>query len=145
MLEDLRRQVVETVSPLSDEQINQTVPGLRNTIGILLKHIAGAERYWIGEVAGGRAAQRNRDAEFEPAPVRKDEALAETERVAALSSEVLDRLTRDDLLVEVEAQRPRGMVRETKAGALLLATQHVSYHLGQIRYLARLLQGPRER
>lgn len=143
-LEDLRRQLIEAISPLSDEQINRTVPGLRNTIGILLKHIAGSERYWIGEVAGGRPAQRDRNSEFEQAPVRKDEALAEIERVAALSRDVLERLTRDDLLVEVEAHRPRGVVRETKAGALLHATQHMAYHLGQIRYLARLLQGSSE-
>jgi uncharacterized damage-inducible protein DinB len=142
MLEDLRRQVIEATSPLTDEQINRRVPDLRNTIGILLKHIAGSERYWVGEIAGGRAAQRNRDAEFEHAPVRKDEALAEIERVAALSRDVLDRLTRDDLLVEVEAHRPGGVVRETKTGALLHAVQHLAYHLGQIRYIARLLQGP---
>lgn len=140
MIDDLRRQVVETVTPLSDEALNRPVSGLRNTVGILLKHLAGSERYWIGEVAGGRPAHRNRDAEFDPAPVRKDEALADLARAAATTREVLEGLSAADLLHEVEVQRARGAVRETKAGALLHAVQHLAYHLGQIRTLARLLQ-----
>lgn len=141
VLDDLRRQVVEEVSPLSDEQINRTVPGLRNTIGVLLRHLAGSERYWIGEVVGGRPAARDRDAEFDQAPVRKDDVLAGIERSASVSREVLEQLTQEDLLAEVEAQRPSGTVRETKAWALVLATQHMAYHLGQIRVLARLIRG----
>ncbi|MDR7418442.1 MAG: DinB family protein [Armatimonadota bacterium] len=137
---DLRRQLLETVTPLSDEQVNRTVPGLRNSVGILLKHLIGSERYWIGEVAGGRPAHRNRDAEFAAAPVRKPDLLAEIERVAAQTREVLDRLTPADLVQEVEVRRTTGTVTETKAGALLHAAQHLAYHLGQIRYLAKLLQ-----
>jgi hypothetical protein len=33
-----------------------------------------------------------------------------------------------------------GVRRETKAGALLHATQHIAYHLGQLRYLVKLVQ-----
>ena len=138
-IEDLRRQLLETVAPLSDEQVNRTVPGLRNSIGILLKHLNGSERYWIGEVAGGRPAHRNRDAEFASEPVRKADLLAEVERVAAQTREVLDRLTPADLVQEVEVRRTTGTVKETKTGALLHATQHLAYHLGQIRYLAKLV------
>jgi uncharacterized damage-inducible protein DinB len=139
VLDDLRRQVVETVAPLSDEQVNRTVPGLRNSVGILLKHLVGSERYWVGEVAGGRPAHRYRDAEFEHEPVRKADLLAEIERVAAQTRDVLDRLTAADLAQEVEVRRTRGTVQDTKSGALLHATQHLAYHLGQIRYLAKLV------
>jgi uncharacterized damage-inducible protein DinB len=141
VLDDLRRQVIETIAPLTDDEINRTIPGLRNTVGILAKHIVGAERYWIGEVAGGRPAHRNRDAEFEHAPIGTADALAQIHQVATLSREVLEELSREDLLVEVEARRLQGVVRETRAGALLHAVQHLAYHLGQMRYLAKLLQG----
>ena len=140
-LEDQRRQIVETVAPLSDEQINRSVPGLRNTVGMLLKHIAGSERYWIGEVAGGRPAHRNRDAEFAPAPVSKAEALAAIAATATVSREVIEGLTPEMLLQEVEAQRIAGAARETRSGAILHASHHLAYHLGQLRYMVKLLGG----
>jgi len=138
-LEDLTRQVVETVTPLDDEQINRTVAGLQNSVGILLRHMAGSERYWIGEVAGGRPAHRNRDSEFGHEPLRKSELLAELERVTALSREVIGGISRDDLMTLVDVQRTK-VVKETKAFALMHATQHLAYHLGQLRYLAKLVQ-----
>jgi uncharacterized damage-inducible protein DinB len=140
VIEALRRQLLETVEPLDDVQINHAVPGLRNSAGILLKHLIGSERYWIGEVAGGRPAHRNRDAEFEQEPVRKADLLAELERVAAQTRDVLEHLTPADLLQEVEVKRTGGTVRETKTEALLHAMHHLAYHLGQIRYLAKLVQ-----
>lgn len=140
VLEDLRRQVVEAVAPLDDDQINRAVPGLSNTAGIVLRHLAGSERYWIGEVAGGRPAHRNRDAEFGTERLSKDELLGNLQRVAALSLEVLESLSRENLAEEVEAHRPSGPVRETRLFALLHATQHLAYHLGQIRIMAKLLR-----
>jgi uncharacterized damage-inducible protein DinB len=142
VLEDLRAQLLEAVAPLDDAQLNRGVAGLRNTAGMVLRHVAGSERYWVGEVAGGRPAHRDREAEFGPDPVRKTQILAEIERVAATTREVLERLTAADLVHEVEVRRVRGPSRETKAGALLHAIQHLAYHLGQVRYLAKLLQTP---
>jgi uncharacterized damage-inducible protein DinB len=139
-IEDLRRQIVEAVAPLDDEQVNRAVPELRNTTAVLLKHLAGSERFWVVEVAGGRPVHRNRDAEFDLAPVRKTDLLADLERVAAQSREAIEHLTATDLATEVEVKRPSGTLKETKAGALLHAAQHMSYHLGQLRYLVRLIQ-----
>jgi uncharacterized damage-inducible protein DinB len=138
MIEDLRRQVLEAVAPLDDAAINRAVPPLANTIGILLRHLAGSERYWITEVAGGRPINRDRDAEFAPAPVRKADLVAAIERVRGESRAVVESFTAADLLVEVVAHRPRGVTRETRAGALLHVTQHLAYHLAQIRFLVRL-------
>ncbi|MGQ0567944.1 MAG: DinB family protein [Armatimonadota bacterium] len=138
-LEDLTRQVVETVTPLDDEQINRTVAGLQNSVGILLRHMAGSERYWIGEVAGGRPAHRNRDTEFGHERLTKSDLLAELERVTALSREVIGGISRDDLMTLVDVQRAK-VTKETKAFALMHAAQHLAYHLGQLRYLAKLVQ-----
>jgi uncharacterized damage-inducible protein DinB len=140
VLEDLRRQVIEAAAPLDDDQINRAIPGLSNTAGIVLRHMAGSERYWIGEVTGGRPAHRDRDAEFGKDRLSKDELLADLQRVAALSREVLEGLSKEDLTEDVEARRPSGPVRETRLFALLHATQHMAYHLGQIRIMAKLLR-----
>lgn len=140
ILEDLHRQVAETVALLGDDDINRTVPGLGNTVGILLRHIAGSERYWISEIVGGRPAHRNRDSEFGRERLQKSTLLSEMDRVKALTHDVLGRMNAADLLQEVDVQRTRGIVKETKGSALLHATQHLAYHLGQLRYMAKLLQ-----
>lgn len=139
VLEDLRRQLVAAVEPLSEEQLHRTIPGLRNSVAVLLRHVVGSERYWIGEVAGGRPAARNRDAEFSPTRESKAALLAELERVGRASRAVLERLRAEDLVRDVDVQRAGGRERTTVAGALLHATQHLAYHLGQVRYLARLV------
>ncbi|MDR7522398.1 MAG: DinB family protein [Armatimonadota bacterium] len=139
VLEELHRQIVEMVAPLDDEQVNRTVPGLANTIGIVLRHAAGSERYWVGEILGGFPAYRDRDAEFGRDRVQKAQVLADFERTAALTREVLGRLSREDLLTAVEVQRAGGTGKETKLFALLHATRHLAYHAGQIRYLTRLV------
>ncbi len=143
VLEDLHRQVAETVAPLGDDEINRAPPGLANSVGILLRHIAGSERYWIGEVVGGRPAHRKRETEFGHERLQKSALLSELTRVQEMTRDVLHGLGPADLLAEVDVQRTRGVVKETKAFALLHATQHLAYHLGQIRYMAKLLQsGP---
>lgn len=140
VLEDLRGQVVEAARPLDDDQLNRAVPGLRNTVAVLLRHLAGSERYMIGEVVGGRPANRNRDAEFGMDRLNKGALLEEIERVASRSREVLEGLHLADLAGEVEVRRAQGTFKETRATALLHATQHMAYHLGQIRYLVALLR-----
>lgn len=143
VLEDLHRQVAETVAPLSDDDINRSVPGLANSVGILLRHIAGSERYWVGEVVGGRPANRKRETEFGHERLQKSALLAELNRVRSLSSDVLGALGPEELLAEVDVQRSKGVVKETRAFALIHATQHLAYHLGQLRYMAKLLQNNR--
>jgi uncharacterized damage-inducible protein DinB len=139
-LDDLHRQVEETIAPMSDDDINRTVPGLQNTVGILLRHMAGSERYWIGEIVGGRPAHRRRETEFGHDRLAKADLLADLARAAAVRREVLERLTAADLLTEVDVQRSRGLVKETRAFAVIHATEHLAYHLGQLRHMAKLLQ-----
>lgn len=139
MLDDLHRQIADLAALLSDDALNRTVPGLRNTAGILLRHIAGSERYWIGEVVGGRPAHRRRAGEFEHDRVEGAAVRAELARVRALTREVLEELRAPDLLAEVTVERSTGPTTETKAYAVLHAVQHAAFHLGQLRYLVRLL------
>jgi uncharacterized damage-inducible protein DinB len=146
LLDDLRRQVADTVALLDDDQINQTLPGLQNTVGILLRHLAGSERYWIGEVAGGRPAYRNRDVEFGRDHLQKVTLLEDLERVAVITRDTLAHLSAADLVQPVSVQSSHGVTEETKAHALIRATQHLAYHLGQLRLMTKLVRaGSRER
>ncbi|MCS7173200.1 MAG: DinB family protein [Armatimonadetes bacterium] len=139
-LEEVREAVLRTAAPLSEDQLNRRPPGLLNTPGILLRHLAGSERYWIHRIVGGEAFQRDREAEFAlDVPVRKAEVLEEIRRVAERTCRILQGLPDAALEETVEVQRGSETGMATKRYAILHTISHYSYHLGQLRIYARLL------
>ncbi len=138
VIEDLRGQLFKVVEPLQDADVNRSYPGLTNTIGILLRHVAGSEDYWISGVAGGGSVDRDRDAEFEHESLKKADLIAALRRSQAATERVLGGMRSEDLRAPVQARRARGVVEATKGFAIMHAIQHLAYHLGQIRLMAAL-------
>jgi uncharacterized damage-inducible protein DinB len=138
VLDLLHADIFAAVEPLGDEEINAVYPPLTNTIGILLRHIAGSERYWIGEVAGGRVMHRDRPAEFVREPLRKTPLVDDLRRAHAEVRELLQRLTGTDLLAEVDVELRGSHRRATRAWAMIHSMQHTAYHLGQIQLFKKM-------
>jgi uncharacterized damage-inducible protein DinB len=140
-MDDMRRQLVDTVKPMTDDQVNAPVASFTNTVGIIVRHLAGSEKYWVGEVVGGRPAHRNRDAEFGRDRVTKDGVLTSIEQAGALTREVLSALTAKDWTTEVEIKRMNDTIRQPKGFAVIHAGTHMSYHLGQLKLFSKALFG----
>ncbi len=107
-----------------------------NSVGVLIVHAAGAERYLIGDVVGRDPSGRDRDAEFR---TRGSDAATLSARLAAAlehSRVVLEHLTPPDL----EAQRvmPRDGKQVTVAWALGHALDHAALHLGHAQIVRQL-------
>ena len=145
VIEDLRGQMFKLVGTLDDADVNRTFPGLQNTIGILLRHMAASENYWIGGVAGGGSRERNRDAEFGREPLVKQDLLRTLREAQAATERVFFGLRAADLQAPVPAAHAGGTVQTTKGFALLHALQHLAYHLGQVRLMAALARDAREK
>lgn len=143
VLEDLRGQLFAVIDSLDEADLNQSIPGLKNTIGILLRHVTGSERYWMSGVVGDGATKRNRPAEFEHDPLQKATLLADLRETQAQTAAVLSRLSADDLRTTVEVTGSRRTWRTTKASAAMHAIQHLAYHLGQVRLMAAMLRAQR--
>lgn len=132
-IDQLHDDVYRAVAPLTDAEINWRHPHLSNTIGILMRHIAGSERYWIVEIVGGRPIQRRRQDEFEAERLEKDLLV---ERLRAAQTEVTELIrglaaVRLHETVEVTF---RGQPRTfTKSWAIMHSIQHTAYHLGQMQ------------
>jgi uncharacterized damage-inducible protein DinB len=137
----LHDDIFDAVASLGDAAINWTHPPLTNTIGILLRHIAGSERQWIGAVAGGLALDRNRDAEFAKEQLQKAPLVDNLRRAHENVQTVLAALTASDLAAEIEVTWRGKARRVTKAWAILHSVQHTAYHLGQIRLFAKMASG----
>ena len=134
--------------------ISQTVEGLpppaldwvpgpeTNSLGVLAVHVAGSERFWIGDMAGKDPSGRDREAEFH---TRGLESTTLADRLAETlehSCRVLERLTTSDL--EATRVSPRDGHHFTVAWCLVHALEHTSLHLGHMQ-LTRQLWEQRER
>ncbi len=140
-MDELRQQLVETVNPMTDDQVNAAVAGFTNTVGTIVRHLAGSEKYWIGEIVGGRPAHRNRDAEFGRDRLTKSDVLAQIEQAGVLTRDVLSAMTPQDWTAAVEIKRTTGTIRRTKGYAVIHAVAHLSYHLGQLKLFSKALLG----
>jgi hypothetical protein len=119
------------------------VPGPEmNSATVLVVHLAGSERYWIGEVLAGEPSGRVREAEFETHGL---EAADLRERLAASRNYiqgVLERLPLEALGEErISARDGR---RFGAAWCLLHALEHTAIHLGHLQIVRQLWDQKRD-
>jgi len=137
-LDRLHEDIYEAVEPMSDAAINWRHPQLSNSIGVLLRHIAGSERYWIVQTVGGMAVPRDRDAEFGRERLTKTPLAADLRRAHQEARRVVERLGASDLVRTLQLPY-RGSTRTVTAQwALLQSLQHTAYHLGQIQLFSKM-------
>ena len=107
-----------------------------NSISVLVFHLTGAERYWIGDVAAQDPTERDRDAEFKVHDVGVDGLKKRLTDNMEYERAALEKLTIQDL--ETTRVSPRDGRRFTVAWALLHALEHSTLHLGQIQLTRQL-------
>lgn len=137
-LDVLHEDIFKAVEPFGDDEINWRHPDLKNTAGILLRHVAGSERYWILEVAGGRPIHRKRDEEFGKDRLQKAPLVDNLRRAQAEVRAALEQFTARQLLEEFDSTYRDQPRRLTKAWAILHSLTHTSYHLGQIQLFSKM-------
>jgi uncharacterized damage-inducible protein DinB len=99
-----------------------------NSLAVLAIHVAGAEKYWIGDLTTGRPSTRDRDAEFQVQGLTHD-ALAE-----ALDAALADSIAVLTPLRAEELNAIRHVARYNRdqsiATSLLHAATHAALHVG---------------
>jgi hypothetical protein len=135
-LNTLRREV-EAYS--SDQQVWQILPGLTNSAGTLVVHLAGNLQHYLGARLAGNGYVRNRDAEFSRRDVPRVTLLSEIEAAREAMRAGLAALSETQLAEEYP---------EVIAGAKLMTgvylvhlTTHLTYHLGQVDCHRRMVTG----
>ena len=107
-----------------------------NSISILVFHLTGAERYWIGDVAAQEPSDRDRASEFKVHDVGMDAVRKRLDDSLAYARKTLEKLTLQDL--EASRTSPRDGRKFTVAWALLHALEHANLHLGHIQITRQL-------
>jgi hypothetical protein len=113
-----------------------------NSLAVLVTHLAGAERYWIGDVAGQAPSGRDRASEFLVHGLDRAHLLAQMASTLEHSRGVLEQLSIQDL--EAERLSARDGEVHRVAWALAHALEHTALHTGHIQIGRQLLDEHRE-
>ena len=123
------------VVQVKDEDFQKIISGTENSIAILMNHLSGnlKSRFTNFLTEDGEKPWRNRDEEFEESNKDRDALLKDWNEAFEVLLTELNKLTDADLLRKVK-------IRETEltvSDALARSLSHLSYHVGQIVFIAR--------
>lgn len=129
----------KSMAKLSQEQLYTTPGPDDNSLAIILQHMAGNmhSRWTNFLTTDGEKPDRQRDAEFTDQQLTKEQLLAFWESGWACLFAALESLEEAQLKHIVYIRKEAHTV-ET---AILRQLGHLPYHIGQIVYLAKWLQG----
>jgi uncharacterized damage-inducible protein DinB len=136
LLEATHRKIEMALDGLPDEALDWSPGPDLNTLGVLLAHTFGAERFWIGDVAGREPSGRARAAEFETRGRSAESYIEQSRAVLAHSRSILGRL-KPEALAEERTGPPSDRV-VTAAWAVLHALEHTALHAGHIEITRQL-------
>jgi uncharacterized damage-inducible protein DinB len=135
-LHELHDEIRTAIKELSQEALDWTPgPGM-NSINVLVVHLTGAERYWMGDVLLGEPSSRDREAEFQIKGLSSIELANRLSEIENFVKKAMDGLT----LVDLDKKRisPRNG-REVTVGYLLpYVLKHVALHLGHVQITKQL-------
>jgi uncharacterized damage-inducible protein DinB len=119
--------------------LRKVLPGISNSAGNLCLHICGNLQHFVGAILGKTGYERNREAEFLSKTITQEALLKEIQATQVVMQEVIPFLSELDW----EKEYPIQVFQEPMLTGYFLMhlSMHLSYHLGQINYLRRIMEG----
>ena len=136
LLQTCHNDIHKALDGLPPETLDWSPGKDMNSISVLVVHLTGAERFWIGDVAAQEPSDRNRDAEFEVKGLGRDVLKKRLDDTLAYSKAALEKFTLQDL--ESPRRSPKTDREFTGGGSLLHALEHATEHKGQIQLTRQL-------
>lgn len=136
-LEKLHGEISSTVKGLPTDALDW-IPGPEmNSIGVLLAHIAGAERYWLRDIIAEQGSERVRETEFETYGISAEELLSRLDENLINIRLVLEGLKLEDL--PATRISPRDGRKFTIGWCLAHGLEHTAQHTGHIQISRQFL------
>jgi uncharacterized damage-inducible protein DinB len=135
-LADLHQDCHVALTDVPDAAINWVPAANMNSLAVLITHLTGAERYWIGDVAVGDPSDRIRAAEFEVTDADAQSLRSRLDEALAYAQDAL----REFSIEKLDEQRMLRMhnFECTVGWALLHALEHSALHTGQVQLTRQL-------
>jgi hypothetical protein len=131
-------KLLDEVKNFKDEaNIWRKADGISNSTGTLVLHLLGNLNFTIGTHLGGTGYVRNREQEFSLTGVSQEKLIADIESLIDVVKNGLKNISPEKLA----EQYPLEMIgQKSTAFYLTFFYGHLTYHLGQINYLRRVLE-----
>jgi len=112
-------------------------PGVNtNSLSVLVVHMAGSERFWIGDIAMNDPSDRNRDREFQAAGLSPEDLVNRLDTSLSYIRQALEALTLQDL----EQPRTAPDNRKVTVGwCLEQVLAHTANHVGHMQLTRQVL------
>ncbi len=138
-LEGCHNNILSAVDGLPQAALNW-IPGPdMNSIAVLIYHLTGAERFWVGDIVEQTPSGRDRDAEFK---VKDAELVVLKNRLDENLGYIRKAVEKLSLANLAEKRLARDGQTVTVAWALLHALEHASLHRGHIELTCQMWQAP---
>lgn len=135
-LNDTHSEVNKALEALPQEALDFSPAEDIPSICVLVVHLTGAERYWIGDVVAMDPSDRNREAEFQARGLSASALKSRLDGVMEYAQTRLNSMTIQDLAALRIS--PRDGRQFTVAWAILHALEHTAIHLGHIQIIRQL-------
>jgi uncharacterized damage-inducible protein DinB len=135
-LSELHLGLERAIEGLPAEALDWSPLPAVNSLSVLLVHIAGAERYWIGDVVGEESSSRDRESEFQTQRLSREDLQRKLSDSLSYARELIARLVPEDM--EATRVSPRDGQVYSVVWALLHALEHTALHLGHAELMRSL-------
>ena len=138
LFDDVLRAFVETFDDLPDEALDW-VPGAdMNSLAVLVVHVCGSARFWVGDIGLGEPSNRDRASEFVTRGLSKDELKARLAGLQAYLRGAFERMSVADFAtMRTIPNRPEP---RTIGWTVLHGLEHTALHLGHAQITRQLWQ-----
>lgn len=133
---ELHKEIENALTKLPPQALDWK-PGMdMNSVAVIVVHLIGAERYWIGDVVMGEPSNRKREAEFRAAGLSAAELTQRLIDLEGYEKAVFETLSFSDL--QSERLSPRYGSQYTVGSVLYYVLAHTALHIGHIQITAQL-------
>ena len=133
---ELHDDLAKAIDDLPPEALDWAPGAEMNSIAVLVVHLCGAERYWLGDVALGDPSGRVREKEFKAHGLTADDLRQRLAVADEYARQTLSRLSPADL--DSIRVSPRDGKAFPLGGCLTYVLKHSALHLGHIQITRQL-------
>lgn len=133
---ELHSEIEKNLDGLPQEALDWQPGPEMNSICVLVIHLTGAERFWIGDVVMGDSSNRDREAEFQAKGLEAEVLIQQIKQVEAYITTAFEKIDLQDL--KKLRRNPRNGRELTVTWAIIHALEHTAIHLGHIQIMRQL-------
>jgi hypothetical protein len=135
-LQDMHNDMKQCIAGVPIEGLDW-IPGEdMNSLSVLVMHTAGAERYIVEDMAGGKPIGRDMDLEFGKTDLDEAALVAHLDEAMEATRKMIAQFSLDDLPIERTGSQSKKAY--TVAFSLLHALDHAANHLGHMQITRQL-------